>query len=352
MTKIYLSYYTPFDWHALLAYYAKHRMGELEHFEQACYRRLFVDQKGMLSQVIVANEPNHNRLVAEISTQCPASIEEVRWRLMNMFDLTHDPEHLQKTLGSTDVCHSWQYFYGVRKVGAWDPFELAITTILGQLISIKQATNLTKALMDHYGEKVIDPHSQIEVSLFPKLSILVENSLDYLKIPAMKKMAIAALSQAIWQNKINFSVKQDLISFRKQLMMIKGIGRWSTEYIALRALGDQNAFPENDVFLQKMLTNEHIDCSKPFRAYIASYCYIYAETMKNQNLVKMPTVQPLKVNKKINLHKEAFMQINGFDEAIYRSPFGLVKLQANDQYLLFCEWLNELTEEVKSNNKV
>ncbi len=119
----------------------------------------------------------------------------------------------------------------------------------------------------------------------------------------------------------------------------EGDYNWSTEYIALRALGDQNAFPENDVFLQKMLTNEHIDCSKPFRAYIASYCYIYAETMKNQNLVKMPTVQPLKVNKKINLHKEAFMQTNGFYEAIYRSPFGLVKLQANDQYLLSCIWI-------------
>ncbi|WP_119343692.1 methylated-DNA--[protein]-cysteine S-methyltransferase [Facilibium subflavum] len=349
MARVYLNYHTPFDWQVLLAYYAKHKIGDLEHFDQACYRRLFIDHRGKLRQVIVSNEPSNNRLVAEINTTCPVLIDEVKRRLVNMFDLAHHPEHLQKTLDSTHICHSWPYFYGVRKIGAWDPFELVITTILGQLISIKQATNLTKTLIDHYGESIIDPHNQKEVFLFPKPSVLAQSTLDYLRVPAMKKIAIAAVSQAVWQKKINFSAKQDLIKFRKQLMMFKGIGRWSAEYIALRALGDQGAFPENDVFLQKILTRDQIEGAHPLCAYVASYCYIYAETIKT----KTPVEQPLKINKKTKLHKkEDSMQTSGFEEVSYRTPFGLIKLHANDQYLLSCEWLNQSIQEVKPNNKV
>ncbi len=331
----------------LLTFYEKHKIGALESFENERYRRLFIDKRQQICQVVVFNQPQYQRLAIEISATCRASVADVIKRLTHMFDLQHNPNNLHAKLSWFQNNSDIGSLNSTRKIGCWDPFELAISAILGQLISIKQATKLTETLMLHYGDTTIDPYNHTKCSLFPKVQVLATSELEHLKIPHMKKVAIKTLAKEVLKHNITFARDQDLTAFRQKLMMIKGIGRWTAEYIALRALGDKDAYPENDAFLQKLLSQEHAENSRPWRAYLVSYCYIYSDKINSKNAIEFKHKQA-----DINMSKEKAMSNTLISEVIYQTPFGYVKLQANNEFLLSCHWLKHPDVEIKSDNAV
>lgn len=160
-------------------------------------------------------------------------------------------------------------------MGCWDNFELAVTAILGQLVSIKQATALVAQLLNLYGERRVNSFTQQEDTLFPSPEVLANESLSELRVPQMKKKAIITLSQRVLDGQIDLYNDQDPLLLKQKLMQIYGIGKWTAGYIALRAMGDADAFPEGDVFLEKIISKKDIDALSPWRGYLASYLYKY-----------------------------------------------------------------------------
>ena len=272
MLHLKLPYRPPLDWQACLNYYQKHAVGKLECFDNNSYRRIF-EHEGRLGEVCIYPDPA-KPILHIVADSKLSSIAYVIQRTKLMFDLSHDPLALQTAFDKRNKLRKLiKEAQGTRLVSAWDPFEVAISAILGQLISIKQATRLTTHLMEVYGKKLKHPRTQALLSFFPKARVLACASLHELKVPQNKKIAIRELSKAVMNKKIHFSSYQDPEQFKKNLLTIHGIGPWTAQYIALRAIADPNAVPINDAFLKKFISMEELSPLSPWRGYLVSYLY-------------------------------------------------------------------------------
>ena len=269
-----IAYNPPLDWDGCLAYYEKHKIGDLESFVNNTYTRTFVFNN-KIGVICICNNDKENHLEIRIKTEDSNSVDFVLERIKKMFDLLLDPVHVSKAFQAIPSLRRIQFIKGTRLVGCWDNFELAVTAILGQLVSIKQATGLVSQLLNLYGERKINSFTQREDILFPSPEILANESLSELRIPQMKKKAIVALSKMVLDGQIDLYNGQDPLVLKQKLMQIYGIGKWTAGYIALRAMGDADAFPEGDVFLEKITSKKDISALSPWRGYLASYLYKY-----------------------------------------------------------------------------
>jgi AraC family transcriptional regulator of adaptative response / DNA-3-methyladenine glycosylase II len=167
-------------------------------------------------------------------------------------------------------------FPGLRLPGAWDPFETAVCSILGQVVSREQRTNLVGQLVRAYGDKIIHPLSGTKAYLFPRPEVLAQSDLVEVKTTRARREAIRDLSARVLSGAISVAEGQDPNEFRKALLGTKGVGPWSAEYISLRAIGDKDVFPKTDLILKRVLERYpdfDLEEIKPWRSYAAIYLW-------------------------------------------------------------------------------
>ena len=285
--NLYISYRPPFDWDSLLHYYSRHQIPYLETVTGNAYERVF-KAKGKLGVIMVKHNAVKNQIHLKVHSQDSTVLFTLVNHVKNMFDLNSDPLLISNHFSENPFLDGlWKEFPGLRIARGWDPFEIAIGTILGQVVSVEQATRLMKALMENYGEKIKHPLTNETCYLFPTPEVLAKASLDEIKTTSQRKEAIKELSLALVENRISFKEREHLEAVKKSLQAIKGIGNWSCEYIALRAFGDTNAFPKDDLILKRALTLKKgsFDLSKiqPWRGYLAIYLWKkYAHSLSKQ----------------------------------------------------------------------
>lgn len=275
--KFSASYRPPLDWQACLDYYATHKIGDLEQFNNGYYKRIFQFENDIGTVTVTNNEQKH-RLEIALQIENVNAVSFVLSRVKDMFDLSLDPVYVASAFEIEPSLKAlYKSHHGVRLARCWDRFELAVSTILGQLVSVKYATKLTHELMKLYGEQHINPLNGDTITLFPKPEQLAGETLQDLKTPNTKKMAIIALAQQVASGDIHFSSYQNPQEFKAKLMSIRGIGTWTAEYIALRAIGDTDAFPEGDAYLDKIIDSYTPDKLSPWRGYLATILYKYGD---------------------------------------------------------------------------
>jgi AraC family transcriptional regulator of adaptative response / DNA-3-methyladenine glycosylase II len=194
-----------------------------------------------------------------------------------MFDLDTDPLLIAKSFAQNSLLSTLvDRFPGLRLPGGWDPFETAICSILGQLVSAEQRCHLVRQLVSGYGEEIAHPLSGEKTHLFPSANILTECDLAKVKTTLARKETIREFSRRVLSGAISLSEAQDPLSFRKALLETKGIGPWSAEYISLRSIGDTDAFPRTDLILKRVLELHpqlELHVIKPWRSYAAIYLW-------------------------------------------------------------------------------
>jgi len=171
------------------------------------------------------------------------------------------------------LCHRYP---GLRLPRGWDPFETAICSILGQLVSAQQRANLIGQLVHNYGVEIAHPSSGENMRLFPEAAVLANADLSAVRTTVARREAIREFSRRVLSGAICLSEAQDRAIFRKALLDIKGLGPWSAEYISLRAIGDTDAFPKTDLILKRaLLLHPDLDLEliKPWRSYAATYLW-------------------------------------------------------------------------------
>jgi AraC family transcriptional regulator of adaptative response / DNA-3-methyladenine glycosylase II len=277
-----LAYRPPFDWNTLLNFYRSHQIIGVEQIEEQSYSRVFKigETSGFFR---VQPHPKEQRLLLQVETENPGILFSVAARVRQMFDLDSDPLLVANSFRFHPTLDGlWKKYPGLRLARGWDPFEAAIGTILGQLVSISQARNLMAQLVQAYGT----PFSHLSLKdfvLFPTAKILAKSDLAALKTTGKRKETIRELSRLVSNGKIDLVSPQDPAVLRKRLLEIPGIGPWSAEYISLRALGDTDAFPASDLILKRAI-EKHSDIEferiRPWRSYAAIYLWKeYAETL-------------------------------------------------------------------------
>ena len=167
---------------------------------------------------------------------------------------------------------------GLRVPGSWDGFELAIRAIVGQQITVQGATTLTGRIARMFGRPY--PAEGGLTHLFPTPEALAEADLTRAGLTKARAATVQALARAVYDKKICFREILDSQDFLARLRELPGIGAWTAQYIAMRALGEPDAFPVGDIALVRALQladarelEARAEVWRPWRAYAAMYLW-------------------------------------------------------------------------------
>jgi AraC family transcriptional regulator of adaptative response / DNA-3-methyladenine glycosylase II len=209
----------------------------------------------------------------------PHSLFLIVERIRAMFDLNADWADIVPVLNSDPVLASMvKADSGLRLPGSWNGFELAIRAILGQQITVKGATSLAGRIASSFGKRFSGPNGLTH--LFPAPEILASARLVDVGLTGARAETIRALARAVCAGKINFEGVIDSDAFLERLCEIPGIGKWTAQYVAMRALGEPDAFPSSDLGLLRALSldscrelEQRAEAWRPWRAYAAMYLW-------------------------------------------------------------------------------
>lgn len=158
---------------------------------------------------------------------------------------------------------------GLRIAGCWDGFEQAVRAIVGQKISVKAARTILGRIVKRCGEQQNLDASLVLQQFFPTAESILMADLSNIGLPASRVETLKALAREVANKTLVLDGTADFEETCQKLLSIKGIGTWTVEYIAMRALRNPNAFPETDLDLKKQVSHLKLDPKKwtPWRAY-------------------------------------------------------------------------------------
>ena len=164
----------------------------------------------------------------------------------------------------------------LRVAGAWDGFELAVRAVLGQQVSVAAGRGLAERLALRHGEPLPQPEGGL-VRLFPSPERLADAEIA--GMPATRARALQALAAAV-AGGLEIDERQNPATVRAALLDVPGIGPWTVEYVAMRALRDPDAFPAGDLVLRNALGGisarellARAEAWRPWRAYAAMHLW-------------------------------------------------------------------------------
>jgi AraC family transcriptional regulator of adaptative response / DNA-3-methyladenine glycosylase II len=166
---------------------------------------------------------------------------------------------------------------GLRVPGSVDGNEVAVRAVLGQQISLAGAISLTRKLVVRHGvELPADPSYDGPTRLFPRVDVLAGVDPEELPMPRARGRALVGLCEALAGGDVRLDRSADRGDVRRQLLALPGIGPWTADYIALRALGDPDVMLPTDVGVRRALGRLGVDPAsagavagrwRPWRSY-------------------------------------------------------------------------------------
>ena len=246
-----LRFRPPYHWKGMLAFLAARATPGVELVEDGSYRRS-IALNGTCGYFEVSPEAENNSLIARIQFADPRWLFVIVERIRAMFDLNADWLDIARTLSSDPVLAKHiNAAPGLRVPGSWDGFELATRAILGQQITVRGATTLAGRIVSMFGRPIATGKGLTHV--FPTPELLAEADLTRAGLTKARAATIRALAQAVCDKRVCFGEILDSQEFLASLKEIPGIGDWTAQYIAMRALGEPDAFPSGDIALVRAL---------------------------------------------------------------------------------------------------
>ncbi|QCB46399.1 AlkA N-terminal domain-containing protein [Hydrogenophaga sp. PAMC20947] len=251
-----LAWRPPLDAAALLAFFAQRQISGVEWVDAGpaltLRRTLQLQSHGRLwnGWLSIALDTDAHRAQLHVSESLMGVLPSVIWRVRALLDLDADPGAINGALHA-----HFPQGDGLRVPGAIDGFELAVRAILGQQITVAAARTLAQRLTERLGEAINTPWPELN-RLFPTPDIMAltpPNVLGELGIVRQRQVAIQALAQAVLDGVVDLTPHAEPQAAIAALQAIPGIGPWTAQYIAMRALRWPDAWLVGDVALTKAL---------------------------------------------------------------------------------------------------
>ncbi len=242
-----LPYRQPYDWRTLLGFFSDRAIPGVERIADGVYQRT-VEAGASRGSIDVRDAGGALALTVQgIDTNALFSVVQ---RVRGMFDVDAPIDDINTVLGRDRQLRRWlQARPGLRVPGAWDGWELAVRAVLGQQVSVKAATTFAGRLVARYGARIDDHAAGTPQFLFPAPERLQRARLETIGVVRSRAQAIRNLARAVLGGSVRFDATQPLTDFRAALTAVPGIGDWTAEYVAMRALKDPDAFPAADLGL-------------------------------------------------------------------------------------------------------
>jgi len=274
-----LPYRPPYDWAAMIRFLEARAIAGVEVVAGGTYCRV-IELADVTGSIHVAHAPEHSALRVVVRFPRLNLLPTIIARIRRMFDLSAEPTAIASALSSDPhLVPLVSARPGLRVPGAWDPFEIAVRAVLGQQITVKAATLMAGRIVAAIGTSVTD---SVEIPglthAFPKPEQFKLKALTGLGMTSARAMAIAGLAAAAEADAHLFDPRRDLAEAVARLCELPGVGEWTAQYIAMRALGESDAFLAGDVAIQRRFERNgrrpnlkellnHAERWRPWRAY-------------------------------------------------------------------------------------
>ena len=275
-----LSYRPPFNWESILNFLALRAIPNVELVQEGFYRRTVCikrNAKNLTGYIEVSQEAGSNVLSVRLSSELLPVCAIILERVKQLFDLSADPVVIDLTLESLA-----KRMPGLRVPGSFDGFEVSVRAILGQQVSVAAASTLAGRLASKFGIKLSTPFSSLNI-IFPsaeRLALCSISEFTKLGITSKRAETLIALSQVVVKGNLHLGPGNRIEETLKELQNIPGIGEWTAQYIAMRALSWPDAFPHTDLGIKKALKTKNTkkilvlaEKWRPWRAYAALHLW-------------------------------------------------------------------------------
>jgi AraC family transcriptional regulator of adaptative response / DNA-3-methyladenine glycosylase II len=231
----------------------------------------------------VAPAPAHAVLDVEVSESLLPVLTPLLARIRRVFDLDANPlvidAHLQCDAALRPLLARRP---GLRVPGGFDGFELALRAVLGQQISVKAATTLFGRFAATFGEPAVTPFAALTLHSpsADRIAAAGTARIAALGLTRQRAATVWTLARAVAAGDVTFAAGVPPETVLESLRALPGIGPWTAQYVAMRALGVTDAFPSGDLGLMKALRLdkparlvERAERWRPWRAYAALHLW-------------------------------------------------------------------------------
>ena len=274
-------YRPPLAWDALLAFLSPRAIPGVEavDVERGVYRRT-VELSGAPGVVEAWNEPERDALRLRLHLPELDNLVHLVGGIRRLFDLDVEPDEVDTVLARDRVLRPLvRRRRGLRVPGAIDPFEIGVRAVLGQQVSVAAATRMAGRVVEAYGKKVPGIGELGLSHLFPTPRILARADLTEVGVTSARARAISAFAGAIDTGVVDLGPGRGLDGTVAALRALPGFGAWTAHYVAMRACGERDAFPAQDLALRRALGDDpsvRAEAWRPWRAYGAMHVWLGA----------------------------------------------------------------------------
>ncbi len=264
-----LSYRPPYDSRWMLAFFQKRQITATEFVAIEANK----SSAGWTLSLESGGKQHHGWIIVEFLTTQPAVLLQVSDSLRDvlpqvirqvraLLDLDADPLAINAVLGNSFLSFDGAGdLGGLRVPGCLNGFELAVRAILGQQVTVAAGRTFTQRVVDAFGSPIETPFSLL-TRLFPTPEALAQASgedLGRLGIVKQRQAAIVALARAVADKQLHLHPSADIDATMAALRALPGVGDWTAQYIAMRALRWPDAFVAGDVALHKAMGLQHLN---------------------------------------------------------------------------------------------
>lgn len=254
-----LAYRPPYDFDAMLDFLRGRALPGVEVVDAHSYARVIgsADAPGWLRVSRWDGAGDGHALKLELHGAMPAGMLGIVQRIRRMFDLDADPRAIAAALShDARLRPLLRKRPGLRLPSGWDGFEIAVRAIIGQQVSVAAARTLTARLAQKYGSAIALPASEGFAHLFPTPEVLADAELTSIGLTRARAATVNTVARALLSGAVDFNPERTLEDFVARWVALPGIGPWTANYMALRALGHPDAFPADDLVLQKAVPTD------------------------------------------------------------------------------------------------
>ncbi|AVP97840.1 DNA methylase [Ahniella affigens] len=265
-----LPYRPPYDWAQILEFLRLRALPAVESVQDDAYHRVLkID--GAFAHLSVRHLPKHACLELQVDGLPTALVPKLARRVRLAFDLDADPLAIAAVLERDPRLRELvKNRPGLRLPVGLDAFETGVRAILGQQISVAATRTLLNRLLVGEGAHLA----------IPDPASLAARAPETFGIPLKRAEAVRAFAAAVANGQLSLSPIQTLAQFTAQAVALPGIGPWTANYMAMRAIGAPDAFVVDDLIIKRRLgvdkaaaLLQRVERWRPWRAYGVLYCW-------------------------------------------------------------------------------
>ncbi|MFH9727368.1 AlkA N-terminal domain-containing protein [Streptomyces sp. NPDC017254] len=276
-----LPFRTPLEPSNLFGHLAATAVPGVEEWRDGAYRRTLDLPYG---HGIVALAPRADHIACRLSLTDPRDLTHAISRCRRLLDLDADPVAVDERLRADPLLAPIVDAAPGRRVpGTVDPAEFAVRAVLGQQVSTAAARTHAARLVAAHGTPVDDPEGGL-THLFPRPRALAVLDPETLALPRSRRTTLLTLVRALADGSLTLGPADDREEARARLLALPGFGPWTTEIIAMRALGDPDAFLSGDLGVRRAAEGLGLPGTpaaltaraahwRPWRAYAVQYLW-------------------------------------------------------------------------------